>query len=88
MPSRRPSNPWPTTKTKLKIVADRLLEVQDIEGEGLLRLIQDEPPLITESTPLIDLAKKGIEHLEQEKPKMEIESPAPPKKAPPAPEPA
>jgi len=76
-------------KDKLEVVATRLLEVQDMQGEELIALIEDQPSLITGETPLMDLAKRGLEHLESEK-----EAPIPPKpaktpeKAPPAPEPA
>lgn len=76
---------------KLRIVAERLLEVQDMEGEELVRLLQDQPPLITDETPLIDLAKKGIEHLESEAGKAassDQETLIRKKKAPPAIEPA
>jgi cell division protease FtsH len=75
-------------KDKLKIVADRLLEVQDMEGEELLRLLQDQKPLITDETPLINLARKSIEHLEEQPQSVSPEAVKSPKKAPPAPEPA
>jgi len=58
-------------------------------GEELIAILEDQPPLITDETPLIDLARKGEEQLKDEKPSPEAEEPVkPPKKAPPAIEPA
>jgi cell division protease FtsH len=75
-------------KDKLELVAKRLVEVQDMEGDELIALLQDQPPLIREDVPLIDLARKGIEHLESEKVIKQEETSKPPRKAPPAIEPA
>ncbi|HDS29668.1 MAG TPA: ATP-dependent zinc metalloprotease FtsH, partial [Firmicutes bacterium] len=76
-------------KGKLELVAKRLMEVQDMEGDELLALLEDQPSLINGDIPLIELAKKGIEHLESDKDLHEIsESETPPKKVPPAIEPA
>jgi len=77
-------------KDKLKLVATRLMEVQDMEGEELLHLLEDQPNLITGTTPLMDLARKGTEQLEDEKQALDEsgETAKSPKKAPPAIEPA
>jgi len=77
-------------KDKLKKVAMRLLEVQDLEGDELLSILEDQPSLITGNTPLMDIAKKGMEQLEDEhnNQDLETETTTSPKKAPPAPEPA
>jgi len=77
-------------KDKLELAARRLVQVQDMEGEELIALIEDQPSLITDKTPLMDIAKKGLEHLESDQKRKEpVEEPAkPPKKAPPAIEPA
>ncbi len=76
-------------RDKLELVAKRLLEVQDMGGIEMIALLEDQPPLIKEDTPLIDLAKKGIEQLESDKPAADAEEPSQlPKKAPPAIEPA
>jgi len=75
-------------KDKLERVAMRLLEIQDMEGEELLRILEDQPNLITDQTPLIEVAKKGIEILEKEKVPEVGESKKSAEKIPPAPEPA
>ena len=79
------------TKNKKKLidVATRLLEVQDMDGVELLAILEGQPHLIDENTPLLDLAKKGMEHLEDEQESREIEPETlPTKKSPPAIEPA
>ena len=75
-------------KAKLELVANRLLEIQDMEGDELLALLEDQPPLIDGDTPLIDLTKKGIEHLEETTAETKPVPKQPPQKAPPAIEPA
>ncbi len=76
-------------RDKLELVAERLLEVQDMEGDELIAIIEDQPSLITDSTPLMTIAKKSFETLESEVTEdAREEAASPPKKAPPAPEPA
>jgi len=76
-------------RDKLELIAVRLLEVQDMEGEELIAIIEDQPSLITDNTPLMTIAKKSIETLESEvKDPGEEDLQSTPKKAPPAPEPA
>ncbi|MFH1675501.1 MAG: cell division protein FtsH, partial [bacterium] len=76
-------------RDKLDIVAKKLVEVQDMEGALLIALIENQPQLINDETPLIDLAKKGMEHLESDLKEIIPDSPdKPQKKAPPAIEPA
>ncbi len=79
------------TKNKKKLieVATRLLEIQDMDGVELLAILEGQPHLIDENTPLLDLAKKGMEQLEDERESSKIEPETlPPKKSPPAIEPA
>ncbi len=77
-------------KEKLELVARKLLLVQDMEGEELIAILEDQPSLITESTPLMDIAKKSIEALEEDKKVTDPEEKpgTSTEKAPPAPEPA
>lgn len=76
-------------KNKLIDVATRLLEIQDMDGVELIAILEGQPHLIDENTPLLDLAKKGMEQLEDEREPREIEPEAlPPTKSPPAIEPA
>jgi len=75
-------------KDKLERVAMRLLAIQDMEGEELLRILEDQPNLITDQTPLIEVAKKGMEVLEEKKVLEVGESKKSAEKIPPAPEPA
>jgi len=75
-------------RDKLELVAERLLAQQDMEGEELIAILEDQPNLITDDTPLIDIAKKGIEALEDEVEAETEEPKSSTEKAPPAPEPA
>ena len=76
-------------KDKLKAVAMRLLEIQDMGGEELIAILEDQPNLIDSDTPLLDLAKKGMEHLEDERKSQITDADSLPKrKSPPAIEPA
>ena len=76
-------------KHKLQEVAVRLLEIQDMDGEELIAILDDQPNLIDSETPLLDLAKKGMEHLEDDKKSLETESgKVQTRKSPPAIEPA
>ncbi|MCX6645982.1 MAG: ATP-dependent zinc metalloprotease FtsH [bacterium] len=76
-------------KDKLVKVATRLLEIQDMDGKELIAILEDQPNLIDADTPLLDLAKKSMEHLEDDK-KLKISDAEslPPRKSPPAIEPA
>jgi len=76
-------------RDKLEAVANRLLELQDMEGEELLRILKGEsPPAPSEEASLFDLAKQGMEQLEHSKLDTGEETAKAPKKAPPAAEPA
>jgi cell division protease FtsH len=77
-------------KDKLTKVATRLLEVQDMDGEELIAILEDQPSLIDQNTPLIEIVKKGLEQLEDDKKKSPVIEPDSivTKKSPPAIEPA
>jgi cell division protease FtsH len=76
-------------KDKLVKVATRLLEIQDMDGKELIAILEDQPNLIDADTPLLDLAKKSMEHLEDDKKLKTLGAESlPPRKSPPAIEPA
>jgi len=76
-------------KHKLQEVAERLLEIQDMDGAELIAILNDQPSLIDTDTPLLDLAKKSMEHLEDDQKSAESEPDnIQTRKSPPAIEPA
>ncbi len=76
-------------RDKLELVATRLVEVQDMEGEELISLLEDQPSLITDQTPLMDVSRKEKGKAADGEDAKDVEGLAKnPKKAPPAIEPA